>query len=331
MVVVAVTEPEYRKAPEVFRAAAGSMGLRCESVPSGEAELAAAIQKSGARHAIVGIERYTDALYRTLGRGAVLARFGVGHDSVDKARATAGGIIVTNTPGALDDSVAELAMALIIAAARHLPTLDQQTHAGQWKPVIGVELRGRTLAVIGCGPIGCRLTRIAARGFGMRVIGCDPRPQDVARLRDEFGLDAYVQDFATAVAGADYVSLHIPATPENRLFLNAERLALLAPSAWVINTARGAVLDEAALCNALASGKLAGAALDVFEKEPYAPASPDHDLRRLPNVIMTPHVGSSTREACTRMAEKALANIAAAQRRDYASMNVVNPEVLSTL
>ena len=330
MTTVSVTETEYRKSQGIF-AAARSRGLNCIPAPEDEAELAKAIRSTGASHAIVGIKRYTGPLYAALPRGSVLARFGVGHDGIDKSQATAAGLLVTNTPGALDDSVAELTLALILAAARHIPAVTQATRAGGWSPMLGTELHGRALTVIGCGAIGCRVARIASRGFGMRVIGVRTRDADNQRLQAEFGFESIVKDFATAVAGADFVSLHVPGTPATYHLLNAERLAMLAPGAWLINTARGSVVDEAALYDALAGGRLAGAALDVCEREPYAPADPARDLRKLPNVIMTPHVGSSTRQACDRMAEQALANIAAAQRKDYAAMNLVNPDVLPVL
>ena len=127
-------------------------------------------------------------------------------------------------------------------------------------------------------------------------------------------------DFADAVHGAHFVSLHLPATPETRDFLNRDRLALLAADAWLINTARGAVVDELALYDALTSGRLAGAALDVFAREPYVPVDPARDLRRLPNVILTPHVGSHTTEANHAMARRALRNIELAERGEIEAM-----------
>ena len=135
-------------------------------------------------------------------------------------------------------------------------------------------------------------------------------------------------DFAAAVSEADYVSLHIPATAANARFINRERLELLAPHVWLINTARGAAVDENALFDALASGQIRGAALDVFEREPYVPADPARDLRKLDNVLLTPHMGSNTVEANARMAQRALENIVLAEAGDYQSMNLLNPEVL---
>ena len=129
--------------------------------------------------------------------------------------------------------------------------------------------------------------------------------------------------------GADFVSLHIPASAENARFLDQQRLSQLQPHAWLINTARGAVVDEPALFEALASGRLAGAALDVFEREPYEPADAGHDLRTLPNVILVPHIGSNTVEANRRMALRALRNVQLANDGDLAALDLINPDVLS--
>jgi phosphoglycerate dehydrogenase-like enzyme len=330
MVKILVTELEFRKAEAVFRRAAQE-GLLCQSAPAEERALASAVRASGARHVILGVERYLGPLYEALPPGGVIARFGVGHDGVDKAQATARGLFCTNTPGALDDSVAEHALNLILAAARSTVQVAADLRAGRWSPRVGCELRGKTLAVIGCGAIGRRVAGMASRGFGMNVMGCEIAQVNVSELQRDFGFAVVVRDFETAVREADFVSLHIPSVPETRHFLNAARLACLPDRAWVINTARGALVDEAALYDALASGQLAGAALDVFEREPYEPVAPDKDLRTLPNVILTPHIGSSTREACERMARRALHNIRLAEAGRFAEMDLLNRDVLARL
>jgi phosphoglycerate dehydrogenase-like enzyme len=250
---------------------------------------------------------------------------------VDKAQATASGLLCTNTPGALDDSVAEHTINLLFAAARHTVGQAAALRAGSWSPQVGTELRGKTLAVIGCGAIGRRVAQIAARGLEMKVIGCEVADLDAERMQREFGFSTVVKDFAAAVNGADFVTLHIPSLPETRHFLNRERLGLLSAGCWIVNTARGALVEEAALFDALAGGKLAGAALDVFEREPYVPSAPGKDLRTLPNVIMTPHISSSTREACNRMASRALRNIQLAEAGKYGEMDLLNPEVVAKL
>ncbi|MGQ9650195.1 MAG: NAD(P)-dependent oxidoreductase [Phycisphaerae bacterium] len=327
MVKVAVTATEFDKAAEVFRHAA-SFGMECLRAPAAEAELAAFVRAQGVRHAIVGVEKYAGTLYEALPAGAVLARFGVGHDGIDKDKATARGVICTNTPGVLDDSVAEMTIALILAAVRHVATVAAEVKQGRFAPTVGSELAGKTLAVIGCGPIGRKVARIAARGFGMLVVGCDVVDLDIERMKTEYGFVEIGKDFGAAVATADFVSLHIPSTSATRHFVNRDRLAMIPAGAWLINTARGAVLDEAALYDAISQGMLAGAALDVFEAEPYKPVAPEKDLRRLDNVLMTPHVGSSTREACNRMAERALKNIQLAEAGRFGEMDVLNPAVI---
>jgi phosphoglycerate dehydrogenase-like enzyme len=325
---VLVTEPEFRRGEVVFTSAPG---LTCLCAPPAESALAAAVREHGARHAVVGSVMYRDALYSALPRGAVLARFGVGHESVDKRRATGAGLLCTNTPGVLDQSVAELTLLFILAAARHLTVRAAEMREGTWRPAPGIELQGKTLAVIGTGPIGRAVARAAAGGFGMRTIGCGRAVSSAPPVPAGGDFAWTTRDFASAVRDADFVSLHIPGTLENLQFMNRERLSLLGSDTWLVNTARGAVVDERALYEALAAHRLAGAALDVFAREPYEPAEGLQDLRTLPNVILTPHVGSNTAEANRRMAERALRNVRLGEARDYAAMDLLNPEVVATL
>ena len=328
MVRVAVTELEYHKAEARF-AGAVAEGCECICLPAAEAALAEAIRTRGIRHAIIGVERYSGGLYQALAKGGVIARFGVGHDGVDKAQATAQGLLCTNTPGALDDSVAEHTINLMFAAARHTVALASRLRSGEWAPQMGTELKDKRLAVIGCGAIGRRVAQVAAYGLGMKVTGCEVSDLDVPRMQREFGFATVVKDFAEAAEAADFVSLHIPSAPATRHFLSRERLGRLRAGAWVVNTARGALVDEEALFDARAGGGLGGAALDVFEKEPYEARSPGKDLRTLANVILTPHISSSTREACDRMAEGALRNIRLAEAGRPEEMDLLNREVLA--
>jgi phosphoglycerate dehydrogenase-like enzyme len=328
MIKVAVTDKEYDKARDVF-VAAGATGLECLRCPTPEADLAGQIRQEAIRHAIVGVHRYDGPLYEALSAGSVLARFGIGHDGIDKDRASARGILCTNTPGVLDDSVAELTIGLLLSAARHIPERAAAAKAGDWVPRLGHELRNRTLAVVGCGAIGRRVARIAAHGLGMRVVGCDVGDLDRESIQREAGICRLDATFESAATGADFVTLHIPSTPDTVHFVNRERLSALDSHAWLINTARGAVVDEAALYDALRDGRFGGAALDVFEHEPYQPVDPDKDLRTLPNVIMTPHIGSSTTAACDRMAERALHNIHLAEAGRFDEMNLLNRTALN--
>jgi phosphoglycerate dehydrogenase-like enzyme len=328
-VVIAVAELEYGKAQRLFEETS-QRGMLCFQAPREETGLVEAIRQRGATHAILGVDKYTGPLYEVLPKGSVLARFGVGYDGLDLPRATRHGLLCTNTPGVLDVSVAEHALALILAAVRRLPVLHARTLDDIWEPKVGMELRGKRLAVIGCGPIGRQLAKMASFGLGMEVAGCEIADVDAGAMKGEFGFASITPDFAEAVREAHIVTLHIPSIPATRHFLNAERLKQIPAEAWLVNTARGAVVDEVALFEALSAGQLAGAALDVFEAEPYVPAEPDKDLRRLPNVVLTPHVASSTQEACDRMGRGALRNISLAIEGRFDEMNLLNPEVLKT-
>jgi phosphoglycerate dehydrogenase-like enzyme len=321
--VVLVTSIEYRKAEAVFRS---EPSLECEQAPDAESDLAAAIRSARAAHAVVGSRRYGGSLYDALPAGGVIARFGVGHDGIDKTRATAAGLLCTNTPGVLNQSVAEHTMLLVGAAARTLVAVAASMQRHGWDPVVGAELEGKTLAIVGCGGIGRAVARIASGGYGMQVVGCcradAPPPAALPHFRE------VTNDVAAAVRSADFVSLHMSASRDNVHWLNRERLALFGERTWLINTARGSLVDEAALFAALAERRLGGAALDVFAHEPYVPAGPDGDLRSLANVIMTPHVASNTVEANRRMAQRALQNIARAESGAFDRMDLLNPEVL---
>jgi phosphoglycerate dehydrogenase-like enzyme len=321
---VFVTESEYRKAEARFSSA---QGLDCLCAPDVEVDLASAIREGHASYVVVGPATYSGALYEALPAGGVIARFGVGHDGIDKARATEAGLLCTNTPGVLDQSVAEHTMLLIAAAARTLVPMSTAMALRLWDPVMGQELQGKTLAILGCGVIGRSVARIASLGYGMQVVGCSrpgvPPPAHLEHFR------VVTNDFVMAVQHADFVSLHMSATRDNVNFINRDRLAHLGERTWLINTARGWMVDESALLTALVERRLAGAALDVFAREPYAPMEDSGDLRSLANVILTPHVGSNTVEANGRMAARALQNIMLAEARAFAQMDLLNPEVLT--
>src|SRR5687767_6774887 len=320
--IVVITEPEYRKGEDIFVSA---RDVECRYAPAAEKELAAFIRDAQAKYLIVGPRPYIGPLYDALPAGGVIARFGVGHDGIDKPRATARRLLCTNTPGVLDQSVAEYTMLLIAAAAKRLPLAMQTMASGGWYLPAGQDLQGKTLAVIGCGGIGRAVARIASLGYGMNVVGCTrpvaPPPPAIEHFQ------RVTNDFADADGNADFISLHIPTRPDTMRFINRERLAQLSSRAWLINTARGAVVDEAVLFECLAAGRIAGAAIDVFAHEPYEPAEGSGDLRSLPNVILTPHIGSATAEANRRMAERALRNIRFAVSGERDRMDLLNTDV----
>ena len=218
-----------------------------------------------------------------------IARAGTGVDNVDVNAASERGIVVMNAPGANSISVAELTMALLMALARKIPAADASMKQGKWdkKSFLGEEVRGKTLGLAGLGRIGQEVAR-RARAFEMNIIAHDPFINaSVARdLRIELvSLDELCQR-------ADYLSLHMPSTPETRHVFNAARLAAAKKGLKIINTARGELIDEAALADAIESGHIGGAALDVFQEEP----TKDHRLQKLPQVIASPHIAASTRE-----------------------------------
>ncbi len=234
--------------------------------------------------------KVTAAVIESAPRLRVIARAGTGVDNVDVTAASARGVVVMNAPGANSISVAELAIGLMLALARHVPAADAAMKQGKWekKKFLGEELRDKTLGLAGLGRIGQEVAR-RARAFGMRVIAHDPFI--AAQVAEDLGVELVSMD--DVFARADYVSLHLPSTASTRNIVNAERLASAKQGIRIVNTARGDLVDEAALANAIESGRVAGAALDVFEVEP----PPDPRLQRLPQVIATPHIAASTREA----------------------------------
>ena len=219
----------------------------------------------------------------------VIARAGTGVDNVDVPAASARGIVVMNAPGANSISVAELAVALMLALARHVPAADSAMKQGKWekKKFLGEEVREKTLGLAGLGRIGQEVARRAA-AFDMRIIAHDPFiSEDVA---SDLGVELVSLD--QLFARSDFLSLHMPSTPTTKNIVNAERLARAKKGIRIINTARGDLVDEGALADAIETGLVGGAALDVFQKEPTV----DHRLQSLPQVVATPHIAASTRE-----------------------------------
>src|SRR5438270_6515187 len=226
------------------------------------------------------------------GKLRVVGRAGVGVDNVDVEAATRRGVIVMNAPGGNTISTAEHAFSLLLSVARKIPQADAIVRAGRWdrKNLQGVELHNKSLGIIGMGRIGSELSRRAI-AFGMRVLAFDPYLSSTRARALQVEL---IEDLDELIATADFLTLHTPLTPETRHILNATRFGKMKPGARVINCARGGLIDEAALIEALRSGQVAAAALDVFETEPLPPDSP---LREAPNLILTPHLGASTAEA----------------------------------
>ncbi len=259
----------------------------------------------------------------------VIGRAGVGVDNVDTPAASKRGIIVMNTPGGNTISTAEHAIAMMMAIARKIPQADASMKAGKWdkKSFMGVELRGKTLGILGLGRIGQEVAR-RMRGFGMHLLGYDPFVSDdtLSQLAAEA---ATVDDICRR---ADFITIHTPLSPETKNLINAERLATMKKTTRIVNCARGGIVDEAALAAALEKGVIAGAALDVFENEPLADDSP---LRTAPNIVITPHIAASTVEAQENVAIQVAEQIVE-YLKDNNIVNALNapsidPKVLETL
>ncbi len=236
----------------------------------------------------------------------VVGRAGVGVDNIDLDAATERGIAVLNAPAGNTVSAAELTLALILATARKIAVADRSVHEGKWErsKFSGVELRGKTLGLVGAGRIGGEVAK-RAQAFGMAVVAHDPY------LTDERAQDLKIEkaSFEEVMARGDVVSFHVPLTPQTKGLANAETLRTMKPTAYLVNVARGGVVDEAALAEALTEGVIAGAALDVYENEPLEADSP---LRSAPNLVLTPHLGASTAEAQELVADEIAGAVRAA-------------------
>jgi lactate dehydrogenase-like 2-hydroxyacid dehydrogenase len=243
-------------------------------------------------------------------RAKILANYGVGFNHIDVAAAKTRGLVVTNTPDVLTDDTADDAILLMLMVARRAGEGERHVRAGVWtgwRPtqLLGTRVSGKTLGLVGIGRIGRAVARRARQGFGMRVIFHDPAPPPASVLAE---LAAEPRPtIEDVLREADFVSLHSPATPATHHLIDARRLAIMKPSAFLINTARGDIVDEAALVAALKAGRIAGAALDVFEREPTVTP----ELLALENVVLLPHLGSATQETRVAMGLRALENLTA--------------------
>lgn len=234
----------------------------------------------------------------------VIANFAVGYNNIDLQTATARGIAVTNTPGVLTDATADLAWALLLAVARRIVEADAHFRTGRWTgwgplQFLGADVAGRTIGIVGGGRIGSAVAR-RARGFDMSILYNSRRACDQIDA-----LGGRRVELEALLAASDFVSLHVPLTAETRHMIGAAQLARMKPTAILVNTSRGPVVDEAALVETLRAGRIGGAGLDVYEREPQPAAG----LVELANVVVLPHIGSGTRETRTRMSTMAARSI----------------------
>ena len=248
---------------------------------------------------LAGVEPLTAAVLHAATDLKVISRNGVGVDNIDLAAARARGIRVCRAEGANARSVAELTLGLLLSLARSIPFSDQCMKAGRWQRRVGVELAGQTLGLVGCGQIG-RIVADLALALGMKVLAFDVAfgTGNVPPGFEYSSLDRVLRE-------ADFLSLHCPASPDGRPLLAAAELALMKPTACLVNTARASLVDSQALCEAIEGGRLAGAAVDVYEVEPPQ----DRRLISLDRVIATPHVGGFTSQGVDRLMEIAVANL----------------------
>jgi D-3-phosphoglycerate dehydrogenase len=249
---------------------------------------------------IAGLDRYTAKVIENAGSLKVISRYGIGVDEVDLVAANARNIVVCNTPGANANAVADLAFALLLSIARKVSILDRKTREGQWPRSNGIELYGKTMGILGLGATGKAVARRAA-GFSMKVIAYDPF-MDMEFARSNGVISA---DFDTVIREADFLSLHLPLTDKTRYEISADVMKSMKKGAFIVNTARGGLIDEAAAYDLLVSGHLGGLGLDVYEEEPPK-KSPLFDLE---NVVLTPHTAAHTAEAIAAMADMAVQNL----------------------
>ena len=291
-----------------------------KSGPVSAAELLA--QLDGFDAVLASTDQYTAAVLGSPQAAAlkIISRWGVGYDAIDVAAATENGIVIAYTPGLLDNAVADYAMTLLCGFARRLHEGWLSLTQGRWAPAWGTDIGGRTLGLVGCGRIGQAVAK-RARGFEMRLLGYDTAPSAEA---EQLGVEFVTLD--ELLARSDFVSLHVALTAATRGLIGEAQLRKMKPTACLINTARGAVIDEAALARALHERWIAGAALDTFAVEPLAA---DHPFRTAPNLLITPHqasMGLATGERVSDTAAQAIVDL----KNGRAPQFVVNPAVLQS-
>jgi len=316
-----VTQPIPQAGLEVLRRAYPNFQMNPEERVLSRTELLEQIKGCDAILTLLTDKIDGEALDAAGPQLRVVANMAVGYDNIDLTAATARGVMATNTPGVLTDATADHAWALLFAMARRIPESEKFLRAGKfksWGPLLflGGDITGRTLGIIGAGRIG-HAVAMKSRGFNMRVLYADEVHN--AKLEQEIG--ARKVSVEELLRESDYVSVHVPLLPSTKHLINAQSLRLMKKTAYLINTSRGPVVDEAALAEALKSGVIAGAALDVFENEPLV----HPELLKLDNIVLTPHTASATIETRSKMATMAAENLIAALAGQKPA-NLVNVE-----
>ncbi|MBI5772333.1 MAG: phosphoglycerate dehydrogenase [Verrucomicrobia bacterium] len=305
---------------ELLRKAGGEIILSPKFGPLGAEDLLSVL--GGADAVLASSDKYSAAVLESpaAARLKIISRWGVGYDSIDLAAAARLGIVTAFTPGMLDGAVADYAFAMLFALARRVHEGHLSMRGGAWTVSWGHDVSGKTLGIIGCGRIGQAVAQRAS-GFNMKLLGHDVAPNPAA---EKLGVKFVPLD--QLLAESDFVSLHAALTPQTRGLIGAAQLRRMKPSSYLINTARGAMVDEAALVRALEQGWIAGAALDAFSAEPL-PA--DHPLRKVPNVLLTPHQAFNGRETGERVslaAAQAIVDLMSGRKPQF----VVDPKVFES-
>jgi glyoxylate reductase len=318
---VFVTHPLYPEAQQVLQASCEcEFWSKLERPPREEL-----LRRLKDKEALVCLltEKIGDEVLRAAAKLRIVANVAVGYDNIDLPACTKRGVVVTNTPGVLDETTADFAWALMLAVSRRVVEADQYVRGGNWKgwdfdQFCGTDVWGKTIGIVGFGRIGQAVARRAA-GFGMKVLYHSRKRvgEDIEKeLRAEY------RDLNALLGESDFVTIHVPLNGETRQMFDAAKLFRMKPTAFLINTARGPVVDEAALVHALESAKIAGAGLDVFEQEPFV-----HSGLKRPNVVLAPHLGSASNETRGKMALVAAQNVVALFQGQRPP-NMLNPEAI---
>jgi glyoxylate reductase len=316
-----ITHPLYPDAQKLLQSCCDCEFWSKPKRPSREELLARVKDKEGLVCLLT--EHIDDGLLRAAPKLRIVANVAVGYDNIDLPACTRRGVVVTNTPGVLDETTADFAFALLLAVARRVVEADHYVRAGNWKgwdfdQFCGTDVWGKTLGIVGFGRIGRAVARRAV-GFNMKIL-YNNRTRLAEEIEKEF--HAAYRDLNTLLAESDFVSIHVPLNGDTRQLFDVAKFSRMKPTAFLINTSRGPVVDEAALVHALESKKLAGAGLDVFEQEPFV-----HSGLKRPSVVLAPHLGSASNETRAKMAMVAAKN-AAAMFQGQRPPNMLNPEAI---
>jgi len=273
----------------------------------------------GVHGLLTGVDQVTAKVINTADELKIISKFGAGVDNIDVAAATQKGVVVTNAPGMNSDAVADMTFSLILSIARRIPFANDQVRKGNWPLIVGTEICNKTLGLIGLGQIGKRVA-MRAGGFNMKILAYELLPDE--QFVQELGIK--LVPLNRLLQESDFVSIHVPFTSETKDLIKTEQLEMMKPTAYLINTARGGIVDENALHDALESGEIAGAAFDVFKEEPLR----EKALIELDNFIATPHISPFTKEAIENAEKLSAQNIIDVLNGQFSPF-IVNPQVLN--